>query len=189
VRLLIAFTHSLKHQLRNTDPSEDFQRLLPSYLSSSLLQAKFIPVMILREMGKWLQKGVIQGRIDTITQNAFDSNLNHLSDIVGGCERIAGTPIPYPYTVLLHRTVYIYCFLLPFALVDLIGWMTPVIVVFIGYTFIALDAIVDEIEEPFGTQPNDLALHAMSDMIENTLLEMLGEEIRPSSTERDYLVV
>lgn len=55
--------------------------------------------------------------------------------------------------------------------------MTPVMVAFISYTFIALDAIVAEIEQPFGTKPNDLALNTMSRMIETTLLEMAGEPV------------
>ena len=93
---------------------------------------------------------------------------------MGGCERLAGTPIPYTYSVMLHRTVYLYCFLLPFGLVDNIGWMTPVIMAVVGYTFRVLDAILHEIEEPFGLEPNDSALNAMSHTIEATLLELLG---------------
>ena len=54
--------------------------------------------------------------------------------------------------------------------------MTPFIVVFIAYTFIALDAIVTEIEEPFGEEPNDLALNTISQTIETSLLEMIGQE-------------
>jgi putative membrane protein len=175
VQLLIAFTYALKHQLRQTDATPDLKRLLPPALVTEIQKAKYQPIILLREMGKWLQQAREENRIDTITLSAFDRNLNKLSDIVGGCERIAGTPIPFTYSVLLHRTVYVYCFLLPFGLVDSIGWMTPVMVVFIGYTFIALDAIISEIEEPFGTEPNDLALNAMSQMIETTLLEMTGK--------------
>lgn len=175
VSLLIAFTYALKHQLRQTDAAADLQRLLPEELYVEIIKMRFKPVYLLKEMGKWVQKAREEGRVDSITQAAFDRTLNQLSDIVGGCERIAGTPIPFTYSVLLHRTVYVYCFLLPFGLVDSIGWMTPIMVVFVGYTFIALDAIISEIEEPFGTEPNDLALNAMSQGIESSLLEMIGK--------------
>lgn len=131
----------------------------------------------MKEMGIWVQQARVNGKIDTILQAAFDENLNKLSDITGGCERIASTPIPYTYHILLHRTVYIYCFLLPFGFVDSLNWLTPFIVIFIAYTFVALEAIADEIEEPFGTAPNDLALNAMTEMIETTLLEMGGKHI------------
>lgn len=189
IHLLIALTHALKHQLRGSDATADLQRLLPAALAASLKDARYKPVMLLLEMGSWVRAHLEQGWIDTNTQAAFDYNFNKLSTIVGGCERIASTPIPYTYSVLLHRTVYLYCFLLPFGLVDSIGWMTPVIVVFIGYTFMALDAIVSDIEEPFGTEPNDLALNAMSHTIETTLLEMAGEPL-PEETRSgsNYLV-
>ncbi|ANE51792.1 bestrophin family protein [Flavisolibacter tropicus] len=189
VRLLIAFTHSLKHQLRNTDVQPDLERLLPLEQAQELEPARYKPIMILMMMGNWVKKRVEAGNIDTITQSAFDRNLNKLSDIVGGCERIASNPVPFTYSVLLHRTVYLYCFLLPFGLVDSIGWMTPVMVVFTGYTFMALDAIANEIEEPFGNQPNDLALNAMSHMIETTLLEMAQEPLPDSLPPADNYVV
>ncbi|SDY64638.1 bestrophin family protein [Hymenobacter psychrophilus] len=176
VRLLIAFTHALRHQLRHTNPRADLQRLLPPELAHTVQQAHFRPVLLLREMGRWLQEARATGHLDATTQLAFDRNLNQLSDIVGGCERLAGTPVPYTYSVLLHRTVYLYCFLLPFGLVESISWATPLVVVFIGYTFMALDAIIGEIEEPFGTEPNDLALNAMSLTIETTLLEMADQD-------------
>ena len=39
----------------------------------------------------------------------------------------------------------------------------------------------DEIEEPFGLLPNDLALDAMATNIESALLEMLGDRELPKS--------
>lgn len=53
----------------------------------------------------------------------------------------------------------------------------PLIVVFIAYTFVAFEAIADEIEEPFGAEANDLALNSMSEMIEDTIQEIAGKPI------------
>lgn len=172
--MTIAFSYALKHQLRKTDPTVDIDRLLPEDAAVHVHTANFKPVMILREMAAWIDRAHQEGHIDSITKMGIDANLDKLSDIVGGCERIANNPIPFSYYVLLHRTVYIFCFLLPFGLVDSIGWMTPVIVMFIGYTFMALDAIVEEISEPFGTEPNDLALNSMCITIEHSLSEMVN---------------
>ncbi len=177
VRLLIAFTYTLKHQLRHTDAAPDLARLLPAPLAQAVQAATYQPLRLLLEMGRWVQQARENAQLDTTTQLAFDHNFNQLSDIVGGCERLAGTPIPYTYSVILHRTVYLYCFLLPFGLVDSLGWLTPLIVVFVGYTFMALDAIMRELEEPFGLGANSLALNAMSYMIETTLLELAGESL------------
>lgn len=188
VHYLIAFTYSLKHQLRGTDATADLNRCLPVPLARQIAATKFKPIMLMKEMSKWVQKAKAEGMIDSIVQTAFDQNLDKLSDIVGGCERIASTPIPYSYRILLHRTVYLYCFLLPFGLVDSLGWLTPFIVVFIAYTFVAFEAIADEIEEPFGTEPNDLALNSMCQMIENTLSEMAGLP-SPATQETKEIIV
>jgi len=64
---------------------------------------------------------------------------------------------------------------LPFGLVDAIGPATPLISVFVAYTLFALEAIAQEVSEPFGTDPNCLALHAMTRNIERTLLEQCGQ--------------
>ncbi|MHB9050821.1 MAG: bestrophin family protein, partial [Thiomonas delicata] len=101
----------------------------------------------------------------------------------------ANTPIPYTYSVIVHRTVYLYCFLLPFGLVGSIGLMTPLIVTFVAYTFLALDALNEELEEPFGTLPNDLPLDHLTLGIEITLREMLGETDLPQpTTPRHYVL-
>lgn len=186
--LLIAFTYALKHQLRKTDPLPDLQRLLPAELTTAVYSAQFKPVTIMREMGYWLQTAKAAGHLDAIGQAAMDDNLNKLSEVLGGCERIASTPIPYTYQVLLHRTVYLYCFLLPFGLVDTLGWLTPLIVVFVGYTFVAFEAIADELEEPFGLEPNDLALDAISCTIETTLLELAGMPVPEQPKTEPFIV-
>jgi putative membrane protein len=177
ILLLISFTYALKHQLRHTDPAADLKARLEESQYDLVKTTKFKPIIILKLMAEWVQKAAHNNEIDSIQQGRFDENFDKLSDIVGGCERIQSTPLPYSYRVLLHRTVYLYCFLLPFGLVDSLQWLTPFIVVFIGYTFVAFEAIADEIEQPFGMEANDLALNAMCRMIESTLQEMVGEKL------------
>lgn len=185
---MVAFSYSLKHQLRHTDAGTDLQRTLSPELAAVISQARYQPVILLKQLALWVKTAKEKGQLDSIQQVAFDNNLNKLSEIVGGCERIASTPIPYSYQVLLHRTVYIYCFLLPFGFVDSLGWFTPIIVTFIAYTFVALEAIADEIEEPFGSEPNDLALNAMCLTIETSLLEMIGGELPIQPDKADYVI-
>jgi len=179
VRGLIAFTHVLRHQLRGTDPRTDLQRLLSPAAAGRVEAATFRPPAVLAELGAWLRARREAGELEPITLVAMDQNLCQLSAIHGGCERIANTPLPLAYAVMIHRTVYAYCFLLPFGLVDSLGWMTPVITVLVGYTYMALDALAAELEDPFGTSANDLALDAMSRNIEATLGELIGDRPLP----------
>ncbi|SFQ15237.1 putative membrane protein [Variovorax sp. OK605] len=172
---LIAFVHALRHQLRGTDPAADLARLLPPEDCARLQAVRFKPAVLLLMVGEWMRGQRQAGRLDPMLAQSMEVPLGRLTEALGGCERIASTPIPFTYSVIIHRTIYLYCVLLPFGLVDAIGPMTPVVVAFIAYTFFALEALGAEIEEPFGTEPNDLALDAMSQMIESTLREMMGE--------------
>jgi putative membrane protein len=62
---------------------------------------------------------------------------SHLSSLTraSGCERIKNTPLPFPYTLLLHRTIYLFCILLPFAMAEPLGWLTPIFTAIVSYTF------------------------------------------------------
>jgi len=177
VNLLSAFVYALNHQLRRTDSSDDLKGKLSIADYQLVINSKYKPALILNLIGDWVGRQKLKGNLDSIQQASIDQNLNTLSDVLGGCERIVSTPIPYSYQVLLHRTIYIYCFLLPFGLVDSLSWFTPFIVAFIAYTFVAFEAIADEIEEPFGQEANDLALNSMSAMIEESIKELAGMEI------------
>lgn len=174
VLTLISFVHALRHQLRSDSAQADLQRLLGAD-ATQFAQRPFIPNLLLLRAAQQISTLRQQGQIDTWLAAQCEAPLGRLTDALGGCERLHSTPLPYTYSVILHRTVYIYCFLLPFALVDAIGWTTPLMVAFTAYTFFALEAISDELEEPFGTAANDLALNGMSYMIEHTLLDMIGE--------------
>jgi hypothetical protein len=88
-----------------------------------------------------------------------------LTEVQATCERIKGTPLPFPYT-LLHRTIYIFCLLLPFALAEPLGWLAPLFTTIVGYTFFGLDAIGNELEDPFGRDENDLPTDAMVRTVE-----------------------
>lgn len=173
--VLIAFVHALRHQLRGTDPDADMRRLLGESISAELASARFKPAMLLLHAGRWIGERRAEGTLADVLVPALEVPLGKLSEALGGCERIAATPIPFTYAVIIHRTIYLYILLLPFGLVDASGLMTPVVVAFVAYTFFALEALGAEIEEPFGTEPNDLALDAMSSTIEATLRELVGE--------------
>lgn len=181
VHRLIAFVHALRHQLRGTDPHADLARWLCVDDLGRLQGVRYQASAILLLADEWLRDRRLKGQLAAPLAQAMQVHMGHLSDALGGCERIAGTPIPFTYGVIIHRTVYLYCLLLPFGLVDSIGAMTPLVVTFIAYTFFALEALSSEIEEPFGTAPNDLPLDAMSEGIETSLRELLGERDLPAA--------
>jgi len=60
-----------------------------------------------------------------------------------------------------------------------LGWTTPIAAAVFAYTFFGLDALGDELEEPFGSLPNDLPIRAIAVNIEISIRDALGDEERP----------
>ncbi|MDR3369861.1 bestrophin family ion channel [Rhodoferax sp.] len=172
---LIAFATTMRNQLRDQPPTHLLQGLLPQDVLTRLTNARSAPTLVLVWLGHWVHACRQQQHIDPLVAQNMETSLNALSSALGSCERIASTPLPFAYSVVLHRSVYLFCVLLPFGLVDSIGLMTPLAVTFVSYTFFALEALSDEIENPFGMDTNDLALNAIVASVDASLREMLGE--------------
>ena len=179
IRHQIAFVHSLRQQLRGEDNTANLQRLLTVEEQQAVVGQNFIALRLTQIMGQMLANWQAEQKIDGWQWQSLDNTLGEIAHIQAGCERINNTPIPYAYFVLLHRTVYLYCFMLPFGLGNAIGWVTPFVVSFVGYTFMALNEIVDEISEPFGTGENELPLGMMCDTIETQLAMLSHQQFAP----------
>lgn len=136
---------------------------------------------LLQNIGQWLY----QHRPNEFVYRNFNTYLNQISAIQGGCERISNTPIPYAYSLLLHRTVGIFCAVYPLLLIRDFGFLTLLFSIFTTYALLALDAIATELEDPFGTEDNDLPLNAICNAIEIDLREMLKESIVPMKMKPD----
>jgi predicted membrane chloride channel (bestrophin family) len=93
--------------------------------------------------------------------------------------------LKHQYTLILQRTVYLFCALLPFALVGDLHYMTPFVSVFISYTFLSLDSLAEELEDPFGISANDLPLNAICTTIERNLRDMIGHYPLPELPKPD----
>jgi len=174
---LAAFAASMRNQLRGLDSRNGLESLLPKDVLDQVCQKSNVPVALLL----WLAEGTRKMRevdgLDPVLAQRMEENLDNLSRSWGGCERIANTPLPFTYTVILHRSAYLYCILLPFGLEETVGIMMPLVVAFVSYTFFTLEEFSHEIEEPFGMQGNDLPLDALVIGIESSLKEMLGEPL------------
>ncbi|MES2071861.1 MAG: bestrophin family protein [Pseudomonadota bacterium] len=176
----IAFSYALKDLLRNAAPSPEIKSFLLAPEWERASGSSNVPHLLMLGMGQDLRISLDEGRIDPCLAATIDTTLSAMGGAAAACERIKSTPIPFSYTLLLHRTAYLYCFLLPFGLVDTIGFMTPFVVAIVAYTFFGLDALGDEIEEPFGSEANDLALDAICRSLEINLRESLADQHVPA---------
>lgn len=144
---------------------------------------------LLAESGRRFLLLMQEGKIGPIHHSLIEEQLHLLAQVQAACERIAQTPVPFSYSLLLHRTAYIFCLALPFALAGALGWWTLLPVLLVSYTFFGLDALGDQLEDPFGHEPNDLPLDAMVRMIEREMRAALGEtELPPAIVPKGYLL-
>lgn len=176
---LIAFAHALRHHLRGTPSGDDVSRWLSPDDYAAIAGQPNPPNVLLGLIAQSYAQLHRDGRLDAILLASIDAQVTRASYVLGGCERIQNTPIPFAYILLLHRTVYVYCLLLPFCLIGSVGWVTPLMVGVLSYTFFGLDALGDQIENPFDRLPNDLPLDAMCRTIEIGLGELLGHRELP----------
>ncbi|MEC9444993.1 MAG: bestrophin family ion channel [Pseudomonadota bacterium] len=180
VYLTIAFAHAVRHRLRGTPPWADIDPFVASIHHDGMRQAKNVPDHIMRLMGKHLGDIRRQGLVSEQVIQNMDERLTSMTIVLAACECIHNTPLPFAYMLLVHRTTYLYCIMLPFGLVASLGWATPLVCAVIAYTFFGLDALSEELEEPFGLAANQLPLTALSRTIEINLREALGETNLPT---------
>ena len=183
VYAVIAFAHAMRQHLRGQHDPAEYVAFLPEDTRARVESVRHRPVAILDALGQRLNDAWRAGAIDVFHVPVLAGSLSALTNQLGGCERIRNTPIPQSYTTLMHRIVSIYVFGLPFGLVSLMGEFTPLVIMFTAYAFLGMDAIGDELEDPFGTDPNDLPLAALSRAIEINLREQLGESELPAPLE------
>ncbi|MES2574798.1 MAG: bestrophin family ion channel [Bacteroidota bacterium] len=103
----------------------------------------------------------------------INNELQSFTDICGACERIKNTPIPYSYSAFIKKFIFIYVLTLPFAYVFILGYFVIPVVVFIFYVLASLELIAEEIEDPFGTDANDLPTKKISENIKKHVEELL----------------
>ena len=179
IRRTIAHAHALRHELRDSDPGADVAPWLSDADRAGFAASRLGSEWLLRRNGHELGALMRAGRLDPRLAAEMDATLSGLAAVAASCERIRRTPLPFAYTLLLHRTATLYCYLLPFGLVDTIGAMTPFVVAIVAYTFFGLDAVGDEIEEPFGLAVHYLPLTVLCRTIEINLREALEDPELP----------
>ncbi|CAM3121221.1 putative membrane protein [Paracoccus aminovorans] len=173
---LCAFAAGLSARLRQRDENA----AIAAWLPGDTLSGRPNPTdRVLQDAGAALVGLSAAGRLGEIRWSVLEGHLHRLSSAQAACERIASTPVPFAYSLLLHRTALVFCVLLPFALAGSLSWWTLLPVLLVAYTFFGLDALGHQLEDPFGETPNALPLDALCRMIEREMLDAMGTDSLP----------
>lgn len=144
------------------------------------------PCALLDTLSAEIAAGHRAGRIDGFGARSLTARIARMADQQAGCERIANSPLPYVYSLLIYRTAYLYCLLLPLALIDSTGWLTPLLVGVVAYMFLGLAEVSEELSHPFGPTPNGVPLDAICRAAEISLAPHLGRVPPPPLTPVDH---
>ncbi|QSQ13148.1 bestrophin family protein [Myxococcus landrumensis] len=173
VRWTAAFPFASASSLRGRASLGPLAKDLPPDEVAEVMHSQHVPFAVARRMSALLDQGRREGRYPEYVQMQLDQNVQLLIDYLGGCERIRKTPIPFAYVMHLRRALLVYCYTLPFALVDAFGGLTVLATFLVAYVFFGIEEIGVEIEDPFGHDDNDLPLDQICNTIHGNLSALL----------------
>ncbi|MEQ8303553.1 MAG: bestrophin family ion channel [Cyclobacteriaceae bacterium] len=168
------FVYATKEHLRKGTKLEELE-VVDDQLLARLKDVRHVPNRISSMMYERVNNLYKNGKLSGDQLFLVDKELKEFSDILGGCERIKNTPIPYSYTMYIKKFIFIYILTLPFGFVTIAEYMTVPIVILISYVLLSVELIAEEIEDPFGTDVNDLPTDELAVKIKDNLREILKE--------------
>jgi ion channel-forming bestrophin family protein len=166
--LIIHFPFALKNHLRNISSMNESE-LAELFNITELRDKKHLPLHISQEFYQKIIDLNRAGKINGEQLLILNMEVQQWMEICGACERIKNTPIPFSYSAFLKKFIFIYVITLPFTYAPVLGFYSIPIVIFIFYVLASLELIAEEIENPFGTDANDLPLDEMSKTIRNSV--------------------
>lgn len=152
----------LEHELEEIAGFNKEEVLGRDHKPNAIAQQLYAQILLLKK----------DGLITEEQQIVLDNEFRSLTDIIGACERIKKTPIPYSYSAFIKKFIFIYVMSLPFGVVRDFGYSTIFVVLFIFYVLASLELIAEEIEDPFGADANDLPTDSLSETIKKNLIEL-----------------
>jgi ion channel-forming bestrophin family protein len=168
LRDALLFLHAHRINLRRLSPRAPGQE--------RVAEAAHPPDAALDRLNARLAEAYRSGQLDGFGARALSARLGSMALQQAGCERIANSPLPFVYSLLIYRTTYLYCLLLPLALIETTGWMTPVFVAVVAYMFLGLAEVTEELSHPFAASQNGIALDAICRAAEISLAPHLGQD-------------
>jgi ion channel-forming bestrophin family protein len=179
-RRCIALMYLTRDFLRSRPISAEARQYLPPHEVGAVSSSVTPPNRLLAFLSADIAAALATDRVHPLIAQMLEGRVAALNAAFASLERTKLTPMPFVYTLAVHRVAYLFCLLLPFGLSNSGGWWTPLITAAAAYVFFGLDAIGDDLSTPFATDSaNTLPLDAISRTAEIDILETLGETNLP----------
>jgi len=175
-RLGIALFITIKLHLRKEEMEKD-SRLLSLLSQQQYDKLKGMgnrPLVIIKWLNEYFNSMLKDHSIGDKFIAEWNNTLEEIIVSFFGCNRILTTPLPKAYSIHLRQMLLLYCYAIPFQLVEKLHWGTVPAVGVISFALLGIEAIGLEIEDPFGYDPNDIPLDAMADKLHGDIEELIG---------------
>lgn len=166
------FYTALKEHLREGVKLEELNLKGMPY-EKQVAEVKHVPNALANSLQTRLNQLLKEGVIDGDQYRVVTENASAFVDVLGACERIRKTPIPYSYSMYVKKVIFLYLLSLPFSIINSLGYWAIPMVMFTCYVLSGLELIGEEIEDPFGLDANDLDTDGMAKNITGNIDEIL----------------
>jgi ion channel-forming bestrophin family protein len=174
VKWTVAFSFAVRESLRNGKNFDNLTDLLSGQELDTLKSAQHMPLFVASKIASLLQQARLSRYIDGFVFAGLEGQRILLIDHIGACERILKTPMPLVYAIKARRFILIFLLLLPFSLIENLGFSAVFIFFLVAYPLLSLDRIGLELQNPFATQNlSHLPLHTICDTIKLQCLALL----------------
>lgn len=129
-----------------------------------------------------------EGGITDFDKQQTKSILQGFIDVLGICERIKKTPIPFSHSAFIKLFIMIYIFILPFGLANVFEYLTIPAVTVMAFAMLGIEVISEEIEDPFGMDANDLPTGKLADTIRDNVHEILDVDVPEGFEVHNYVM-
>jgi len=176
VKWTIAFSFATRESLRNGKNLDDLTDLLSQQELEALKAAAHMPLFVASKIAALLQQARLNHYIDGFVFKSLEEQRILLIDHMGACERILKTPMPLVYAIKARRFILIFLLLLPFSLIENLGFSAVFVYFLVAYPLLSLDRIGIELQNPFDTKNlSHLPLHTICDSIKLHCLALLAQ--------------
>ena len=171
-RQISNYCYSLKNHLRDKKNVSELE-LSADLTEKELHDINHIPNYIVQKIFSLTKNMYDKKYISDNIYLTIDDQVKQFTDIIGGCERIKKTPIPYSYNIFLKKFIFIYTMTLPLGLATRFDYWSIPISAFVLYILCSLEILAAEIEDPFGEDTNDLPVDEICLSIKKNIKDIL----------------
>lgn len=174
-RLLIALFIAIKLHLRKEEMEKDSKLLylLSEHQYHQLKSMVNRPLIIIKWLVDYLNYLLKNNHVNDKLIAEWHNRIEEIIVSFSGCNRIITTPLPKAYAIHLRQMLLLYCYAIPFQLVEKLNWGTIPAVGVISFALLGIEAIALEIEDPFGYDPNDIPLDSMAQKLHADIEELI----------------